>query len=115
MRVVLAADIFTLIVVGGMVGMIVFILLLGLYHPKTGAEILDWKPTRSAELEAQNDVDDLDQMIAAQNALRARHGKAPRTQDDVEEEVRRHKAELEEYSQRYWRESGGGPSSKEDI
>ena len=114
---VLATDIFTLIVVGGMVGMIVFILLLGLYHPKTGAEILDWKPTRSPELEAQNDIDDLDQMIAAQNALRARHGKAPRSEDQIEEDVTRHRRELDEYAERYWADQAklGIKPSKEDI
>jgi hypothetical protein len=108
-------DIFTLIVSVGMVALIVAILLLGLYHPKSGAEILDWKATRSPEVEYQNEIDDFDQMIAAQNELRARHGKAPRSQSDVEEEVRRHKAELAEYSERYWRETGQRPTSKEDI
>ena len=110
-------NIFTVIVIAGFAGMIIFILLLGLYHPKSGAEILDWKPTRSAELEVQNDIDDLDQMIAAQNELRARHGKPPRSEEDVEEEVRRHKAEMDEYSQRYWAEQAdlGHKPSKEDL
>ena len=97
-------DVFTIIVMVGMVGIIVAILLLGLYHPRTGAEILDWKPTRSPEMEFQNEIDDFDQMIAAQNELRRKHGKAERTQDEVEEEVRRHKAEMDEYSRRYWAE-----------
>lgn len=110
-------DLFTAIVVVSFAVLIIAILLLGLYHPRTGAEILDWKPTRSPELEVQNDIDDLEQMIAAQNALRARHGKAPRREEDVEEEVRRHKAEMDEYSQRYWsdqRELGHEPG-KEDL
>ena len=110
-------DVFTAIVVVSFAGMIIAILLLGLYHPKSGAEILDWKPTRSAELEVQNDIDDLEQMIAAQNALRARHGKAPRSEEEVEEQVRRHKAELDEYSQRYWADQAdlGHKPSKEDL
>lgn len=108
-------DLFTLIVAGGLVALIVAVLLLGLYHPKSGAEILDWKPTRSPEVEFRNEVDDPFQMLEAQNALRARHGKAPRTQADVEDEVRRHEAEMAEYSERYWRDAGGRPASKEDI
>lgn len=108
-------DTFTLIVTVSMVLLVVAILLLGFFHPKSGAEILDWKPTRSAEVEVQNDIDDFDQMIAAQNELRARHGKAPRSQADVEADVRRHERELAEYSERYWRETGTRPSSKEDI
>ena len=110
-------DLFTLIVMVSMVAMIVAILLLGFYHPRSGAEILQWHPTRSAELEAQNDIDDLEQMISAQNALRERHGKAARTEADVEEEVRRHRAELDDYAQRYWEEQGtkGVRPGKEDI
>ncbi len=110
-------DVFTIFVVVSFAGALIAILLLGLYHPKSGAEILDWKPTRSPELEVQNDIDDLDQMIAAQNALRARHGKAPRTEAEVEEQVRRHKAEMDEYSQRYWADQAelGGEPGKEDL
>src|SRR5688500_15708340 len=110
-------DVFTAIVVVSFAGMIIAILLLGLYHPRTGAEILDWKPTRSAELEVQNDIDDLDQMIAAQNALRAKHGKAPRAEEEIEEQVRRHRAEMDDYSQRYWAEQAelGHKPSKEDL
>jgi DNA-directed RNA polymerase specialized sigma subunit len=107
-------DPFTIIVASGMVGLIVVILLLGFFHPRSGAEILDWKPTRSAEVEFQNEIDDTEQMIRAQNELRARHGKAPRTTEEIEEEVRRHKEEMDEYSRRYWAEEGGGPG-REDI
>lgn len=110
-------SIFTIIVIAGFAGMLIFILLLGLYHPKSGADILDWKPTRSAELEVQNDIDDMDQMIAAQNELRARHGKPPRSEEDVEAEVQRHRREMDEYSERYWAEQAdlGRRPGKEDI
>ncbi len=110
-------NIFTIIVITGFAGMLIFILLLGLYHPKSGAEILDWKPTRSAELEVQNDIDDLDQMIAAQNVLRAKHGKAPRSEEEVEAQVQQHKREMDEYSQRYWAEQAelGNKPTKEDL
>jgi arsenate reductase len=95
-------DTFTLIVSAGMVLLIVWILALGVWHPKTGADILQWKPTRSAEVEAQNDLDDVAQMIAAQNELRARHGKDARTEDQVSDEVRRHQRELSDYADAYW-------------
>jgi predicted nucleic acid-binding Zn-ribbon protein len=110
-------NIFTIIVITGFAGMIIAILLLGLYHPKSGAEILDWKPTRSVELEVQNDIDDLDQMVAAQNALRARHGKAPRNEEDIEAEVRRHKREMDEYAERYWADQAklGHKPDKRDL
>ena len=95
-------DPFTYIVVGFLVAMVVVLLLLGAFHPKSGAEVLGWKPTRSPELEAQNEIDDIEQMVAAQNALRRRHGKADRSEEDIELEVMRHQQELREYSARYW-------------
>ena len=115
--VLLAANVFTVIVMVAMVALIVSIVLLGLYHPRSGAEILDWKPTRSAEVEAQNDIDDVDQMIAAQNALRARRGKAPRTEEEVEAQVMADRRELDDYATRYWADQAqhGIKPSKEDI
>ena len=83
-----AVDLFTLIVTATMVLGFLFILALGVWHPKTGAQILDWKPTRSAELEAQNDIDDVEQMIAAQNRMREKRGAGARSQDEVEAQVR---------------------------
>jgi len=110
-------NIFTIIVIAGFAGMLIFILLLGLYHPKSGAEILDWKPTRSPELEVQNDIDDMDQMIAAQNALRAKHGKAPRSEEEVEAQVRDYRRELDDYAERYWADQAklGHKPTKEDL
>ena len=43
---------------------------LGRWYPGSGAEQVDWKPTRSPELEAELELDDVDQMIEAQNARR---------------------------------------------
>ena len=47
------------------------------------ADIIDWKPTRSPEVEAQNEVDDIRQMIEAQNALRRKRGAKEITEADV--------------------------------
>ena len=47
------------------------------------ADLLDWKPTRSPEVEAQNEVDDMQQMIEAQNALRRKRGAKEITEADV--------------------------------
>jgi hypothetical protein len=69
-------------------GLVVFFLLgtlaLGLFSKRSIADVLDWRPTRSPEVEAENEIDDVAQMIAAQNELRARRGKPPRTLEDVE-------------------------------
>ena len=72
-------DVFTLLVAVLLLGA----LWLGLRSKRSVLEILDWKPTRSPEAEAANEVDDLEQMLAAQNELRRRHGKPERTLEDV--------------------------------
>jgi Na+-transporting methylmalonyl-CoA/oxaloacetate decarboxylase gamma subunit len=51
------------------------------------AEIIDWKPTRSPEVEAQNEVDDVRQMIEAQNALRRKRGAKEITEADVQRQA----------------------------
>ena len=56
------------------------------------ADLLDWKPTRSPEVEAQNEVDDVRQMIEAQNDLRRRRGAEEITKADVERFAREDQA-----------------------
>ena len=67
---------------------VVTTILLGVFSKRSALEILDWKPTRSPELEAANEIDDLEQMIEAQNEIRRRRGKPERTLEDVETEWR---------------------------
>ena len=67
-------DPFTVIILGGLVGLVVALLLLGRFYPGSGADQLDWKPTRSAEVEVQNEIVDLDQMLEAANERRRRRG-----------------------------------------
>jgi len=81
-------DPFTVIILGGTALLIVALLLIGAYHPRSGADVLQWRPTRSPEVEAQNEVDDLDQMIEAANERRRARGKAERSLEDVERSVR---------------------------
>ena len=77
-------DVFT-VVSGGLVAFfLVTTILLGVFSKRSALEILDWKPTRSPEVEAENEIDDVEQMIAAQNEIRRRLGKPERTLDDVE-------------------------------
>ncbi len=73
---------------GTMAFFIVTVLLLGLFSQRSARDYLDWKPTRSPEAEAQNDLDDVAQMIEAQNEIRRRRGKAERTLEDIESEWR---------------------------
>ena len=91
-----AIDTFTLIVIGGLVLMVLAVLALGQWYPGSGAEQLDWKPTRSPQVEAQNEIDDVEQMLAAQNERRRRRGLPDRTEEEIAAEVRRDHAELKE-------------------
>ena len=50
-------------------------------------ELLDWKPTRSPEVEAQNEVDDVRQMIEAQNEYRRKRGEPEITEADVQRQA----------------------------
>lgn len=55
-----------------------------LFRDYPASELLDWKPTRSPEVEAQNEVDDVQQMIDAQNEYRRRRGAREITEADAE-------------------------------
>jgi hypothetical protein len=57
------------------------------FNQNSVADIIDWKPTRSPEVEAQNEVDDVRQMIEAQNALRRKRGAKEITEVDVQRQA----------------------------
>jgi hypothetical protein len=81
-------DTFTLISTVIVAALFVTVIVLGLFSKRSALDILDWKPTRSPEAEAENEVDDIEQMVAAQNELRRRRGKPERTLEDIEDEWR---------------------------
>ena len=81
-------DVFT-VVSGGLIAFFVIAtILLGVFSKRSALDILDWKPTRSPEIEAANEIDDVEQMIAAQNDIRRRLGKPERTLDEIQSEWR---------------------------
>jgi hypothetical protein len=68
-------------------GLLVWVVFLGLYHPRSGSDVLDWRPTRSPELEAQNEIDDMDQMLEAANERRRRRGDDELTEEAIQARV----------------------------
>jgi hypothetical protein len=98
-------NVFTVVCGGLLAFFVISVVLLGLFSKRSALDILDWKPTRSPELEAANELDDVAQMIAAQNELRRRRGKPERTQEEVELQLMRDQAALREFRERAWRES----------
>ena len=74
----------TLGVLAFMIGVLV---LVGHFYPGTSADLVDWKPTRSPEVEAQNEIDDIRQMMEAQNEMRRRRGAPELTEADLQAKV----------------------------
>jgi hypothetical protein len=93
-------DAFTVVFGGLLAFFVVAVLLLGVFSKRSPREFLDWKPTRSPEVEAQNELDDVAQMIAAQNEMKRRRGAAEITEEEIEERVRADREQM-----RRWRES----------
>jgi hypothetical protein len=81
-------DVFTVVFGGTLLFFVVLVLLLGVFSKRSARDYLDWKPTRSPEVEAQNEIDDVEQMIAAQNELRRRRGAPEITREEIEERWR---------------------------
>ncbi len=83
---------FILISLGAVGLIVVCLVLLARAYPGSGADLVDWKPTRSHEVEAQLEIDDVQQMIAAQNEYRRRRGADAITEDDAERMAREDEA-----------------------
>ena len=88
----MGGEIFVWVMIGLFALLVVFILLLGMFYPGSGADQLDWRPTRSPELEAQNEEDDLSQMLEATNAKRRKRGEGALTEAQMHARVQEDRA-----------------------
>lgn len=69
----------------GVLAVIVGVLLVvGHFYPGSSADLVDWKPTRSPDVEAQNEIDDVRQMLEAQNEMRRRRGAPELTEEELQ-------------------------------
>jgi hypothetical protein len=98
-----AIALFSWVMIGIFVAFVGGIVFLGVYSPRSGADVLDWRPTRSPEAEAQNEVDDIAQMLDASNALRRARGAAERTEDEIADAVHADQRELDRRARDYRR------------
>ena len=89
-------DSFAVVIIGLVLLVLIAVVLLGVFYPGSGADQLDWKPTRSPELEAQNEIDDLEQMQAAINAKRRARGAEEITERDVRDRLDSDRREQQE-------------------
>ena len=89
--------------------LIVVFLAIGKWYPGTGAEVLDWQPTRSYDDEIRLELEDIDEMLEASNERRRRTGRPELTEDQVRGEVEKDLLAQQERQERLkgeeWRES----------
>jgi hypothetical protein len=82
----------TVLLLLGTVAVVLFIVgvlvVVGRLYPGDDRELVDWFPTRSPEVEVQNEIDDVRQMLEAQNEMRRRRGAPELTEADIEARVR---------------------------
>jgi hypothetical protein len=71
----------------GTVGIVIFLvgvlLVVGHFYPGSSATLVDWYPTRSPEVEAENEINDVRQMMEAQNEMRRRRGAPEMTEEEL--------------------------------
>jgi hypothetical protein len=82
-------------------------LALGKWYPGSGAEQLDWKPTRSYEDEVRLELEDVDQMVEAQNERRRRSGRAEISEDSIRAEVEAQERDQAERAAEFRKRHGG--------
>ncbi len=74
----------SIVIVLFLVGVLVIV---GHYYGGSNADLVDWFPTRSPEVEVQNEIDDVRQMVEAQNEMRRRRGAEELDEGDLRREV----------------------------
>ncbi len=85
----------------GMLALIVGVLfLIGHFYQGSSADLVDWRPTRSPEVEAQNEIDDVRQMVEAQNEMRRRRGVPDLDESDLRREVAEQELDRIEWPER---------------
>jgi hypothetical protein len=78
---------FIFLTLGLLAAMLVVLFLIGHFYRGSTADLVDWRPTRSPEVEAQNELDDIRQMLDAQNEMRRRRGAPEIDEDELRAEV----------------------------
>jgi len=80
-----------------LVGVIVVV---GHIYGGSDADLVGWHPTRSPQVEAENEIDDVRQMVEAQNEMRARRGAPALDEAELRREVAAEEIESLEWPER---------------
>jgi hypothetical protein len=84
---------FVLASLGMVLFMVGVLVVVGHFYPGGSADLVDWKPTRSPQVEAENEIEDIRQMLEAQNEMRRRRGAPERSEAELRAEVEREELE----------------------
>ena len=76
------------------------IVVVGHFYGGSNADLVGWHPTRSPQVEAENEIDDVRQMVEAQNEMRARRGAPALDEDELRREVAAEEIESLEWPER---------------
>ena len=104
-------DEFGLFVFGALVVVLLIFLAIGKWYPGSGAEQVDWRPTRSMEDEVALEAQDLDEMIEAQNKRRRASGRPEITEEGIRAKVEEEERWRKEEAERYRGAGGDGPDA----
>ena len=91
---------------GALLALFLVFYAIGRWYPGSGAEQVDWRPTRSPELEAELEAQDVDQMIEAQNARRRASGRPEITEEEIQAKIEEDERWRREQLERYRAEHG---------
>jgi hypothetical protein len=81
-------DAFTIVILGALAALILWLVFLGKYYPGSGLEQLGLRSAREIVEEREAlEAEDLDQMLAAHNERRRRRGKPEVSVSDIENQV----------------------------
>jgi hypothetical protein len=94
-------DEFSLFVLLSFVVVLAIFLAIGKWYPGSGAEQVDWRPTRSYEDEIRLELEDVDQMIEAQNARRRASGRPEISEEEIRAQVEAEERWRKEQAERY--------------
>ena len=88
----------------GSVALVLFlvgvIVVVGHFYGGSDADLVGWHPTRSPQVEAENEIDDVRQMVEAQNEMRARRGAPALDEAELRREVAAEEIESLEWPER---------------
>ena len=87
--------------------MLVFVAI-GHFYPGSGGDVIDWKPTRSPELEVELETRDIEEMLEAQNERRRRSGRPEMSELSVHAELEAERRARAAATERYRREREEG-------